>query len=138
MIRSDVLIIGAGPTGLVLALWLIASTKAVPREMARNRPATISAVVSCNGLAAGIARSSVDSGSIFRHSHHAHTAPAIKRKLSVGSSLAANGRLKSATNTVSRGYMMAVAAIIPADSSGRRVLASLCRLARTTVVAVDE
>src|SRR5437868_14369530 len=93
------------------------------------------AELSCKGLAAGIARSSVDSGSIFRHSHHAHTAPAIKRKLRVGSSLAANGRRKSATNTVSRGNMMAVAAIMPAERSGRRVLDSHCVLAKTTVVA---
>src|ERR1700730_2341827 len=106
--------------------------------MARNRPAKISAVVSCNGLAAGIVRSSADSGSIFRHSHHAHTAPAIKRKLRVGSSLAANGRLKSATNTVSRGYIMAVAAILPADSSDGGFIAFRYIFAQTTVVSVAE
>src|SRR6202030_3820355 len=75
---------------------------------------------------------------MFLHSHQEIAAARVKRKPKPGSSTTAIGGLKKAISAASRGYMTAVAAIMLADSSGRRVTASFCRLARTTVVAVDE
>ena len=45
-----------------------APTQAVTGDITRNKTAKISAVVNCNGFAAGITMSSIEPGSIFFHS----------------------------------------------------------------------
>lgn len=113
-------------------------TQAVNSDTLRNSVAKISAAVSCSGLTAGTARSPAESGWTLFHSHHEIAAPAIKRTTKAGASTIASGGLKNTTTVAIRRYMMVVAAMMPADNSGRRLVASFCRLARTTVVAVDE
>jgi hypothetical protein len=100
--------------------------------------AKISAVINCNGFAAGIARSSAEPGATLFHPHQETAALMMNKKPKPGSSTAAKVGLKNAITAASRGYMIAVAATIPADNSGRRASASRCLLASTTVVAVDE
>jgi hypothetical protein len=46
-----------------------ASTQLVASETATNMRAKISAVINCNGFAAGIARSSAEPGATLFHSH---------------------------------------------------------------------
>jgi hypothetical protein len=52
----------------------------------------------------------------------------MNKKPKPGSSTAAKAGLKNATTAAGRGYMIAVAATIPADNSGRRAFASRCLL----------
>ena len=66
-------------------------------------------------------------------SHQEITAPTVNKKPKPGSSTATKAGLKNATTAASRGYMIAVAATMPGDNSGR-TFASRCLLASKTVV----